>query len=121
MYDAYEIATKINQLLKEKRISQKEMLEKCNLNRNTISSMLSRGSMLRADNLAHIADYLDCSIDYLLDRNNSSKIFSGFSSDLEYKFNSLDENDKAEIEYMINYKYQKSQNKKENKNYKTSN
>ena len=48
------------------------MLEKCDLSKNAISSMLSRGSMLRADNLARIADYLDCSIDYLMGRNHTS-------------------------------------------------
>ena len=68
MYDATEIALRINQLLKEKQLSQKDMLEKCDLSKNAISSMLSRGSMLRADNLARIADYLDCSIDYLMGR-----------------------------------------------------
>ena len=72
MYDATEIALRINQLLKEKQLSQKDMLEKCDLSKNAISSMLSRGSMLRADNLARIADYLDCSIDYLMGRNHTS-------------------------------------------------
>lgn len=68
MYDAAETAMRINSLLKEKNLSQKDMLEKCELNKNAISSMLSRGSMLRADNLARIADYLECSVDYLLGR-----------------------------------------------------
>ena len=74
MYNASEIATKINYILKEKQLSQKDMLESCNLSKNAISSMLSRGSMLRADNLARIADYLDCSIDYLMGRTNSFKV-----------------------------------------------
>ena len=73
MYNATEIASRINQLLKEKKLSQKDMLENCNLSKNAISSMMSRGSILRADNLARIADYLDCSIDYLMGRNYSAE------------------------------------------------
>ena len=73
MYNATEVATRINHILKEKKLSQKDMLESCQLSKNAISSMISRGSMLRADNLARIADYLDCSIDVLMGRNQSTK------------------------------------------------
>lgn len=112
MYDASDVAAKINQLLKEKQLSQKDMLESCNLSKNAISSMLSRGSMLRADNLARIADYLDCSIDYLMGRTCVLKEARGFSTDLEYKYNSLRQEDKEEVAHMINYKYEKCQNKR---------
>ena len=40
MYSAEEIAKKINLILKDKGLSQKEMLEACELNKNTVSSML---------------------------------------------------------------------------------
>ena len=112
MYDANEIATKINRTLKEKQLSQKDMLESCNLSKNAISSMLSRGSMLRADNLARIADYLDCSIDYLMGRSNSLKERSAFSSSLSTKYNSLPKDDQEEIAHMINYKYEQYQKKR---------
>lgn len=42
MYSAEEIAKKINLILKDKGLSQKEMLEACELNKNTVSSMLYR-------------------------------------------------------------------------------
>lgn len=112
MYDANEIATKINYILKEKQLSQKDMLESCNLSKNAISSMLSRGSMLRADNLARIADYLDCSIDYLMGRTSSLKGRNSFSSDLSSKFCSLLRDDQEEIAHMINYKYEQYQKKR---------
>lgn len=112
MYNATEIALKINQLLKEKQLSQKDMLEKCDLSKNAISSMLSRGSMLRADNLARIADYLDCSIDYLMGRNYPSSKILPLSDDLVSKYNSLTEDGKAEISHMINYKYEQLQKKR---------
>ena len=112
MYDATEIALRINQLLKEKQLSQKDMLEKCDLSKNAISSMLSRGSMLRADNLARIADYLDCSIDYLMGRNHTSSKILSLSDDLIIKYNSLPEYGKAGITHMINYKYEPLQKKR---------
>lgn len=112
MYNSVEIATKINQTLKEKQLSQKDMLEKCGLNKNAISSMLSRGSMLRADNLAHIADYLNCSIDYLMGRNYPPHKLSFLSDELANKYNSLPDDGKEEISHMINYKYEQLQRKK---------
>ena len=112
MYNATEIATKINQILKEKQLSQKDMLEKCELSKNAISSMLSRGSMLRADNLARIADYLDCSIDYLMGRNYPLSKSSSMPYDLVIKYNSLPEDGKDEISHMINYKYEQYQKKR---------
>lgn len=112
MYSADDIASKINQSLKEKQLSQKDMLEKCNLSKNAISSMLSRGSMLRADNLARIADYLDCSVDYLMGRNYPIKKNSSFPSELASKFNSLLKDDQEEIAHMINYKYDQYQKKR---------
>lgn len=112
MYNATEIATKINQTLKDKQLSQKDMLEKCELNKNAISSMMSRGSMLRADNLARIADYLDCSVDYLMGRNYLIKKNTSFPSELATKFNSLLKDDQEEIAHMINYKYEQCQKKR---------
>lgn len=73
MYEPNNIAERINFILKSKSIRQKTMLENCGLSKNTISSMLSRGSMLKADNLAVIADYLDCSVDYLLGRETANE------------------------------------------------
>lgn len=111
MYNATEIASKINELLKEKQLSQKEMLESCQLSKNAISSMMSRGSMLRADNLAKIADYLDCSIDYLMGRNYSH-MATTLSGELSIKYNSLPEDSQDEIRHMINYKYEQLQKKR---------
>ena len=47
------------------------MVENCNLSKNTLSSMLSGGSTPKSENLAKIADYLDCSVDYLLGRTDN--------------------------------------------------
>lgn len=116
MYDANEIALKINQILKEKQLSQKDMLENCKLSKNAISSMLSRGSMLRADNLARIADYLDCSIDYLVGRSTLIRIQKSELSSEELifieKLRALPEDSQDEIIHMLNYKYEQYQKKR---------
>lgn len=74
MYNTHNTAERINLLLKIKNIKQKIMLEECGLNKNIISTMISRGSMPKADNLAIIADYLGCSVDYLLGRTENPEI-----------------------------------------------
>lgn len=74
MYESNNIADKINYLLKIKSISQKNMLESCGLSKNAISIMLSRGSVPKADTLAKIADYLGCSVDYLLGRTDNPEV-----------------------------------------------
>lgn len=112
MYDAIDIAEKINKILKEKQLSQKEMLKECNLNKNAISTMLSRGAMPRADNLALIADYLDCSMDYLMGRNYTSQNTSPLSYDLIDKYNALSKDNQDEILHMLNYKYDQLQIKR---------
>ena len=74
MYNSNDIADKINCILKVQNKSQKIMLEDCGLNKNAISTMLSRNSMPKADNLAKIADYLNVSVDYLLGRTNNPEV-----------------------------------------------
>lgn len=59
---------------KNKNILIKDMLDECGLSKNALSSMLSRGSWLQANNLAKIADYLDCSVDYLLGRTDQPEV-----------------------------------------------
>ena len=74
---AANTAERIKLIAKSKGISVKEMLEACHLNKNTLSSMLSRGSWPQANNLGFIADYLDCSVDYLLGRTDNPEINRG--------------------------------------------
>lgn len=74
MYEAVHIAERIKSLAKQKKIQIKTMLEGCNLSKNTLSSMLSGGSTPKSENLAKIADYLDCSVDYLLGRTDNPEV-----------------------------------------------
>lgn len=74
MYSAQKSAERIKIRAKSQHVLIKDMLNKCGLSKNALSSMLSRGSWLQANNLARIADYLDCSVDYLLCRTDSPQI-----------------------------------------------
>lgn len=69
MYYSSDIAQKIKLLAKNKNVSVKKMLEDLNLGFNMLTNM--KKSMPKADNIALIADYLDCSVDYLLGRTIS--------------------------------------------------
>lgn len=70
MNNSQELAILIKELAKEKNISIGKMLSDCNLSINTLSSMKSGGFFPRVEALAKIADYLECSIDYLLGRTD---------------------------------------------------
>lgn len=71
MYNSQEVANKIKQTAKSKNITIGKMLLDCELSKNTLSSMQSGGYLPRTETLAKIADYLDCSVDYLLGRTDN--------------------------------------------------
>ena len=70
MYNSDKTASRIKELAKSKGIKISEIMTACELNINTLSSMSNRGSWVQANSLAKIADYLDCSVDYLLCRTD---------------------------------------------------
>lgn len=67
MYKPPNIAAVIKARAKEQNVVLKVMLNDLELSSNTMSSMY-HGKMPAADSLARIADYLKCSVDYLLGR-----------------------------------------------------
>lgn len=72
MYNSANVAERIKELAKLKGISVKQLLSDVGLGFNTMSNMKS--SMPKSDNLARIADYLDCSVDYLLGRTDNPEV-----------------------------------------------
>ena len=66
MYNSQSIANRIKDLAKNENITIKIMLSDLDLGINALSSMKS--SFPKSDTLARIADYLGCSVDYLLGR-----------------------------------------------------
>lgn len=73
MYDTQLIAERIRQRAKSCGHSMKEMLSDLELGINIISH-LSKGQIISSITLARIADYLDCSVDYLLGRTDKPEI-----------------------------------------------
>lgn len=71
MYNAQEISQKIKNECKRKNLTVKKLLEDNGLSGSTISNM-SDGKMPRIDSVAKIADYFDCSVDYLLGRQTGN-------------------------------------------------
>ena len=69
-YDSPNIAEMIKVRSKSKGIAIKDMLESLQLGSNTMSHM-RHGRAIASDSLARIADYLDCSVDYLLGRTDN--------------------------------------------------
>lgn len=67
LYDSIAIADNIKLQAKSQGIQLKDMLTDLDLGRNTLSN-LRTGRMIAADSLARIADYLDCSMDFLMGR-----------------------------------------------------
>lgn len=69
-------AERIKLQAKAKGISAKKVLEICELGPNTITKM-SNGSDIVSQSLRKIADYLDCSVDYLLGRTDNPNLTGG--------------------------------------------
>lgn len=72
MYNSFDVSVRIKELAKSKKITMKKLLADIGLGYNTMTTY--RTSMPKADNLAKIADYLDCSVDYLLGRTDNPNI-----------------------------------------------
>lgn len=77
MYNNYYnnklIVNRIKELLDSKNITTKHMLTVLEMGINTLSEF-SNGRNISCINLAKIADYLECSVDYLLGRTKELDI-----------------------------------------------
>jgi len=66
-------ASRIKALCKEKKIAIKSMLEQTDISRNFMYD-LKNNRIPSADKFERIADYLDCSVDYLLGRTENPEV-----------------------------------------------
>ena len=73
MYTAQVTKNRIKDLCKSKKINMSQLLSECELNINTVSQINDTKGMA-SFSLAKIADYLDCSVDYLLGRTDNPEI-----------------------------------------------
>ena len=74
MHNSQDVAITIKQLAKAKGILIGKLLSDCDLSKNTLASMQSGGYLPRTETIARIADYLDCSVDYLLRRTDNPEV-----------------------------------------------
>lgn len=75
LYTSHNLAILIKGIAKQRNIVIKDMLNDCDLGSNTMSS-LYHGKQISFSSLAKIADYLNCSVDYLLGRTNNPDMSS---------------------------------------------
>lgn len=72
MYNPQTTVMRIKELSDSKSIKQKELNERCGLNKNTINSSANSKMGLNAKALFDISNILNCSTDYLLGRTDKS-------------------------------------------------
>lgn len=116
MYESTAIANQIKNIAKRKNIIIKQMLIDLNLGVNTMNNM--KTSTPKSDSLAKIADYLECSVDYLLGRTNNEKIGkteitpaiakNKKENELLKMFRELDYEAQGDIFDIVKLKYEKS-------------
>ena len=70
LYKSPNIADCVKAMAKRQGVTLKTMLTDLDLGSNTMSNM-RHDRMIAADSLAQIADYLDCSVDFLLGRTDN--------------------------------------------------
>ncbi len=73
MYNSQDVAKIIKIRARIQHVIIKDMLAECDLGINALSHM-NHGKSIAFDSLARIADYLDCSVDYLLGRTDKPEV-----------------------------------------------
>ena len=73
MYHAQELVQRIKNRAKQQNVLIRDMLSACDLSINAISQISDKKG-LSSFSLARIADYLDCSVDYLLGRTDNPEV-----------------------------------------------
>ncbi len=69
-----EIATAIKCMAQLRKVTVKQALEECAINKGFIYDLEHKKTFPACDKLARIADYLDCSVDYLLGRTDKQEV-----------------------------------------------
>ena len=72
--DNVVLANIIKAKCKENGIAISRLLEDCNIRKSLIYDLEKRDFTPSADTVEKIADYLDCSVDYLLGRTDNPEV-----------------------------------------------
>jgi len=67
LYDSITLAENIKLQAKARNVQLKDMFAELEMSKGTLSN-LRTGRMMAADSLARISDYLDCSMDFRMER-----------------------------------------------------
>lgn len=65
------IATRIKEQCKQHGIAVAKLLESCDVRKGLIYDLEKRDKSPTVDTISRIADYFDCSVDYLLGRSDT--------------------------------------------------
>ena len=68
LYDVLPFAPRFNQILKERKISKEKFRKENNVSASVMYKWCSGKSKPSVDSLIKIAEYFDCSVDYLIGR-----------------------------------------------------
>lgn len=69
-----QIANRIKQVCKSNKKTISKMLLDCDISKSFIYDMEKRNKSPSCDKVTRIADYLDCSVDYLLGRTDNPEV-----------------------------------------------
>ena len=76
--DNTQVANRIKELCKLKGSSVSKMLEVCNIRKSLIYDLEKRNASPSIEVIGQIADYLNCSVDYLLGRTDNPTVSENY-------------------------------------------
>ena len=76
--DNTQVANRIKELCKLKGSSVSKMLEVCNIRKSLIYELEKRNASPSIEVIGQIADYLNCSVDYLLGRTDNPTVSGNY-------------------------------------------
>ena len=119
MYNSQKIAERIKKTAQNKGYKLGAVLSECGLGINTVAK-ISKGNDILTLNFAKIADYLECSVDYLLGRKEYNEYNNKTYSDTENKliefFRDLNEEGQEYVIKQFQFALSQSEYKKHNQN-----
>jgi transcriptional regulator with XRE-family HTH domain len=96
MLNSQLIVQRIKQKIQENKSSVKQLCDDLEIGINTLSR-LSKGQEMSYQRLAQIADYLDCSVDYLLGREKPRDVYSFAEETLITAFRKLSPTEQGQV------------------------
>ena len=90
--DNTQVANRIKELCKLKGSSVSKMLEVCNIRKSLIYDLEKRNAYPSIEVIGQIADYLNCSVDYLLGRTDNPTVSGNNISNFDTTINGTQAN-----------------------------